>query len=72
MSDGQCGTMAPRRGLMPVDEHGCILPKGHEGPHQFMCEHGRVCFWHTDWGCVCDMCMTDESDDWCVVFWEAR
>ena len=61
---GQCGILFSQRSVVePSGE--CILPDRHEGPH----DTGTHC-WHTDMECDCEDCMSDEPDNWCVVYWE--
>lgn len=51
------------------DKNGCLLLEGHEGPHEFLGEDGRVWLWEVDWDCTCGHCMQCEGD-YCTIYWE--
>lgn len=68
--DSTCGIIAPVRNGMPHDEHGCILPHGHDGYHVYADGDATV-QWQTDPTCDCDDCHSDEPDDWCVIWGRA-
>lgn len=50
------------------DKTGCVLPDGHEGPHECRDEHGRSWNWETDLECGCEHCSQDEGD-YCTTYW---
>lgn len=50
------------------DEHGCVLPESHEGPHEFVEADGQRWLWETDLECACPHCSRLEGD-YCTVFW---
>lgn len=52
----------------PVDVSGCILPEGHEGPHEFVASDGGHWLWETDLECTCEHCLQCEGD-YCTVYW---
>ena len=67
----KCAVLFPERdAVSPVDVDGCILQRGHLGPHRFVIgsQHYE---WEADMECDCDDCMTDEVDSWCIVYWRA-
>lgn len=51
-----------------TDANGCRLQDGHDGPHEFVDQHGNVWCWETDWECLCEHCMQCEGD-YCVIYW---
>lgn len=46
------------------------LPDDHSGPHQFTTTNGITSRWETDWECMCEECMSGESD-YCSIYWRA-
>lgn len=50
------------------DTHGCVLPEGHDGPHEFVAEDGRRWLWETDLTCNCEHCARCEGD-YCTEYW---
>jgi hypothetical protein len=68
---GACGTIFPNHMGSPPDPHGCVEPAGHQGPHVFVGDNGRRIAWENDWECACDDCHSDDSNDWCVTYWNA-
>lgn len=66
----ECGVIFIQFGP-PRDPHGCVLPDGHEGPHEFICDMGTRYHWETDWSCDCDHCKQCNGD-YCMTYWEAR
>lgn len=52
-----------------LDETGCILPDGHDGPHEFISAEGRRFQWETDLECTCEHCM-EAIGDYCTIYWE--
>lgn len=65
-----CAILFPRRdGVSPEDCNGCVLPNGHHGPHEFVASNGIRYFWETDMDCDCEECLSDEPDNWCIVYW---
>ncbi len=64
-----CGTMIGELGLPSlVDHHGCVLPMGHDGPHQCVDTRGQAWQWAEDLECACEHCRQCEGD-YCVVYW---
>ena len=55
----RCGLIMTDYGFSttPKDETGCILPKGHSGPHLFMLEGGGLCYW--------EYVPEDDADSYC-------
>ena len=53
----------------PQDNHGCVLPINHDGPHEFVGPDGRHWLWETDFDCDCEHCMQCEGD-YCTEYWE--
>lgn len=64
-----CDVMHESGPCMPTDMHGCILPNGHGGPHEFVDPHGKHWLWETDLECTCWWCRRCEGD-YCTVYWE--
>lgn len=60
----ECGIIHGYRG----DYDPCILPEGHEGPHEYLDSLGRNWLWETDWDCLCEHCMQCEGD-YCTIYW---
>lgn len=57
-------------GLVGVEDHdGCILPEGHDGPHEFIARDGSHWLWETDLECECEHCMRCEGD-YCTIYWQ--
>jgi len=52
----------------PTDTTGCLLPIGHEGPHEFLAGDGRRWLWEADMDCVCEHCTQCEGD-YCTTYW---
>ncbi|ADX47334.1 hypothetical protein Acav_3433 [Paracidovorax avenae ATCC 19860] len=50
------------------DKYGCVLPEGHDGPHEFVAEDGRHWLLETDLGCNCAHCERCEGD-YCTGYW---
>ena len=46
----------------------CICKENHKGPHLFKYTEGVYVTWEYDDGCVCDSCLSEDSDDWCYVY----
>lgn len=63
-----CGTLHHKGEMLPVDEEGCILPAGHDGPHEFVDSSGQHWLWETDFDCDCEHCMSCEGD-YCTTYW---
>lgn len=53
------------------DECGCLLPEGHEGPHEFKDARGATWCWETDLECDCEHCMQCEGD-YCTTYWQKK
>ena len=62
-----CGILVGQNGLH--DKHGCRLPEGHPGPHEFLGRTGDVYQWETDWDCDCEHCKACEGD-YCFLYWQ--
>lgn len=67
----RCFVMAGDYLTGPVDRDGCLLPEGHDGPHEFADQHGHRWLWETDLECNCEHCRTCEGD-WCVIYWRKQ
>lgn len=65
-----CAIIFPDFGGCTRDATGCLLPLGHDGMHEFVCERGRRYRWETDWECDCETCMQGEPGDYCAVYQE--
>lgn len=52
----------------PTDADGCVLAEGHEGPHEFVDQHGKHWLWETDWTCDCEHCSRCDGD-YCFTYW---
>lgn len=63
-----CGILHGSDGPYPPDRHGCVLPDGHDGPHEFIDPDGQHWLWETDMECDCDHCMRCEGD-YCTIYW---
>jgi hypothetical protein len=63
-----CGILHDCGAIGPRDEHGCILPDGHDGPHEFV-DGGNHWLWETDLECQCEHCMRCEGD-YCTTYWQ--
>lgn len=62
----------PFGGCEPVDDQGCIRELGHDGPHLFKGDDGKMWNWETDYGCNCEECKSDDCTEWCKLYWEAK
>jgi hypothetical protein len=51
------------------DDHGCVLPINHDGPHEFVDRDGQRWQWETDLACECEWCMRAEGD-YCTIYWQ--
>lgn len=51
-----------------TDTTGCTLPEGHDGPHEYVDQHGKRWLWETDLTCTCEHCMRCEGD-YCTTYW---
>lgn len=49
-----------------------MLPSGHGDEHLFTAGDGKRYRWYTDMECDCDSCQSDDSCDWCTVYWEEK
>lgn len=66
----ECGVMVGRGFMVGVyDDHGCVLPRNHRGPHEFIDREGKRWLWETDLECDCEHCMQCEGD-YCILYWE--
>jgi hypothetical protein len=63
-----CGVLHGNHVIGPQDDNGCVLPCGHDGPHEFVDASGRHWLWETDLECDCEHCMRAEGD-YCSVYW---
>jgi hypothetical protein len=50
------------------DDHGCVLPLGHKGPHEFIACDDTRWLWETDFECDCEECMKADGDS-CILYW---
>jgi len=57
--------------VVPDDPEGCLLPHGHEGPHEFRQANGKIWQWETDWSCNCEHCQEGEGD-YCTIYWQKK
>lgn len=64
-----CGVCFFNDGTPPHDRTGCVLPNGHEGPHEFVCTSGSRYRWETDMECTCEHCMRCDGD-YCSTYWK--
>jgi hypothetical protein len=55
-------------GPQPPDDHGCILPDNHEGPHEYIARDGVAWQWETNLECDCEWCRRCEGD-YCTIYW---
>jgi|GEM_PF-2254014 hypothetical protein len=60
----------PKLVIHPEDDHGCILPSGHDGPHKFIGTDNKIYEWEIDMSCECDHCMQCQGD-YCAVYWKS-
>ncbi len=64
----RCGICCPSRIGMPPDTDGCVLPEGHDSPHEYVAAACRVT-WETDLSCGCADCVgSDSFADNCLVY----
>lgn len=63
-----CGIIHTNGGGQPHDAEGCVLPSGHDSPHEFVATDGERWQWETDLECACDWCMKCEGD-YCTIYW---
>jgi len=68
VNDSVCGILFDENFAEPKDQSGCILPWGHDGPHEFTDPYGQHWRWETDLGCTCSHCMHG-SGDFCATYW---
>ena len=75
-----CGRMVPRardefflfegeigKGACLCD---CLLPEGHDGPHEFKLPDGITYCWEWDEECRCEDCMSNQDpQDACYIYW---
>ena len=66
-----CGILHGEDTLGPADPDGCVLPDGHDGPHEFVAPDGQWWQWETDMACTCWHCMRCEGD-YCTVYWRKQ
>jgi hypothetical protein len=52
-----------------IDEKGCHLPDGHDGPHEYIATNGKRIAWETYIECNCAHCRRCEGD-YCTIYWE--
>ena len=64
-----CGIIHSHDSVSPKDPHGCVLPIGHDAPHEFVAKDGRRYQWETDLECDCEHCM-ECLGDYCTMYWE--
>lgn len=58
-------------GCGPVDDRGCCLADGHDGPHEFKDREGKIWNWEIDLECECDHCLRCEGD-YCTTYWQKQ
>lgn len=63
-----CAVMHGYETCQPVDDKGCLLEEGHEGPHEFEDPKGQRWLWETDMECDCEVCSLGEGD-YCTIYW---
>lgn len=66
--DCLCSIIHTNYGVQPHDADGCLLPMGHDGPHEFADPSGQHWLWETDLECDCEWCMSLEGD-YCTIYW---
>lgn len=54
-----------------TDTKGCVLPVGHDGPHECRDEHGRAWNWEADLECDCEHCRQCDGD-YCTIYWQKK
>lgn len=69
MPQCRCGILHGSEAMLPVDNDGCLLEMGHDGPHEFVDPKGQHWQWETDMECDCEHCMRCEGD-YCTVYWK--
>lgn len=69
MAKELCGIIHPNDEVTPIDSKGCLLPIGHDGPHEFVAPNGWRFQWETDLECNFEHCM-DAKGDYCTTYWE--
>lgn len=67
----KCGVFHSTDRSYPQDPHGCLLPVGHDGPHEFASSDGKRYQWKTDLECVCEHCQ-EADGDYCTTYWEVQ
>ncbi len=66
-----CGIMHGLGGPFVIDQEGCLLADGHDGPHEFADQRGQTWQWETDLECDCEHCMRCEGD-YCTPYWQKQ
>lgn len=46
----------------------CLRPRHQFGQHLIRRDDGGYVAYETDWTCGCEMCQSDERDDWCEIY----
>lgn len=64
----ECGVIHDSGACHPVDNRGCVLAIGHDGPHEFVDPNGRQWLWETDMQCDCEHCAAC-GGDYCTIYW---
>jgi hypothetical protein len=66
----ECGLIHPLDFSNVRDPHGCRLPMGHPGPHEFVSSRGVVYEWEESpcSDCDCDL----EAGECCTEFWRKQ
>lgn len=71
MTFSVCGTLFANGGCPPRDLHGCTLPHGHAGPHEFIDDKDERYQWETDLACTCEICAAEDGEN-CSRYWRAK
>jgi len=75
----RCGIIIIRFDIVQRDGHSspgedwwleCLRPQGHEGPHLVLRHSGEYISWEHDKECVCQDCLSEDPNDWCMVYGE--
>lgn len=73
----KCGIIITRFEIVKADHNSassedlcleCIRPVAHDGPHLIQRHTGEYVAWEEDMGCTCQDCLSEYSEDWCILF----